>query len=243
MKRLFLIAAALAVSASLCFAGDPSVLIQGKAVARSGEDVVLDASGSVTETASGLVWSFEENASLNPTIVTPPNLPTNSWCILRGLKPGDYSIVVLAYGTNKANQPVWIHKQHRLRVYDGPTPDPNPPKPDPGPNPPPPPPPPTPDPTPKPAGQLFATFLYAETDRDPATLAAKSTQKIRDELAKIDTVWHAFDASTPGIVDTFRAIRTPPPCLIVTDAKGVVIRDIPLPASPDKIIETIRSLR
>lgn len=243
MKRLFLIAAALAASASLAFGGDPSILIQGKAVARSGDDVILDASGSVTELASGLVWSIEENANLNPTIITPPNSPLNSWCVLRGLKPGDYSIVVLAYGTNKSNQPYWIHKQHRLRVYDPPTPDPFPPKPDPGPNPPPPPPDPTPTPTPKPTGQLFATFLYAETDRDPATLAAKSTQKIRDELARINTVWHAFDASTPGISDRFRSIRTPPPCLIVTDADGKVYRDIPLPGSPDKVIETIRSLR
>lgn len=244
MRRCLAGILAILLIPALALAGKPSVLIQGKASVPATSDVLLDASGSVTDDAEGVLWAVEDDKGLVYGLATPPGSLPNAWLVLRNVKPGDYAITAIAFGTDETGKRVRTAKMHRLLVTGGPTPPPGPvppPTPDPTPGPtPPPPPPPTP---PKPSGPLFATFLYEEQDMSTATLQAKSTQAIRDELAKLSITWHAFDWDSSAAQKIFRGIKTPRPCLIITTADGTVVRDMPLPESPAKIIELARSLR
>lgn len=234
MKTRFL-AILLAILPSVAWAGQASVLIQGKAVVSAGSDVILDASGSSVDPGQGIYWSFEENSKLAYGFATPANGPPNSWCGIRNVQAGDYAITAITFTGGPDGKQTPIAKTHRLIVTPGGLP-PNPP----GPRPPDPPPPP---PVPKPTGILHATMIYAEQDASPAVLAAKSTQLIRDELLKAQTYWHVFDVDQQIVKNTFINVKFTPPCLIITTADGKLISNQPLPDTPSKIVDLIWSFR
>lgn len=231
--------------AGAALAGEPKAVVSGKTRAFAGSDVFLSAKQSKADADYPIEWQVLPGSNLNLEVLDTSALKGGG-AILLDVQPGDHMVAAIAVGIpegeKKPRVSVYVH---RLTVVDPsppPAPTPDPPAPTPGPTPPPPPPGPAPG---KETGKLFATLLWdGNTDGGKSTVM-RADSSIKGKLGPLNASWNTLELNS-DVGRSFTANRkptVPPPSILIQRGDGTVLRELPLPASHDPIVQAIRELR
>lgn len=240
MKRLIAAACLIFMISQAAFAEKPSITIVGKKKVLSGSDILLAASDTKGDKDFPIQWQIiNSNASL--IVYNTSTLQGGAAGILDA-QPGTIIVAATAYGMVDGSKfPQASTAVHVITVVD-----PNPvPPPTPVPPPPPPPvPPPPPPPEPVQSGRLYVTLLWTSETDTTASVLARTTQAIKQELKGMDCIWTAIDLESEiGKKYTQIAKDIKPPVIIVQVPTGKVVKNFTPTDDPLDIIKIVKGLR
>lgn len=234
MKRLITAACLIFMISQAAFAEKPSITIVGKKKVISGSDILLAASDTKGDKDFPIQWQIiNSNASL--IVYNTSTLQGGAAGILDA-QPGTIIVAATAYGMVDGSKfPQAATAVHVITVIDS-VPIPTPP-PTPGP-------PPVPIPEPVESGRLFVTLLWTSESDTTASVLARTTQAIKEQLKSLDCIWTAIDLDSEiGKRYTQIAKDIKPPVIIVQIGTGKVVKSFTPTDNPLDIIKAVKGLR